>query len=119
MTGVDRLTGKPLSGWPHVAQSIGVLFTTPKASRVMRRHIGSNLPRLVDSPISPVTVINVYAAVAEVLTDFEPRFSVSRMRVNDATADGHLTVGIEGVYFPRGHLGDFSVSEPKTVSVPL
>jgi hypothetical protein len=118
MAGVDRLTGKPLSGWAHVVQSLGVLFTTPKLSRIMRRHIGTNMPRLVDAPISPVTLIDFYAAVAEALR-YEPRFRVSRMGVEGATTDGRLTLAIEGVYFPRGHLGDFSVSEPKTASVAL
>lgn len=118
MAGVDRLTGKPLSGWDHLAQSLGVLFTTPRLSRVMRRHIGSNVPRLVDAPISPVTLIDVYAAIADAAR-YEPRFKVVRMAVTDATTGGRLTIAIEGVYFPRGHLGDFTVQEPKTVSVPL
>lgn len=119
MAGINRLTGGVLDGWPHVVQSIGVLLTTPKITRVMRRHVGSDVPRLVDSPISANTVIDFYAAVAGALTDFEPRFKVSRMRLAEATTDGHASIAIQGVYYPRGHLGDYSVSEPKTVSVPL
>lgn len=117
--GIDRNTGRPLSGWPHVRQSLAVLFTTPKLSRVMRRNVGSAVPRLVDAPISPVTVIDFYAAIAQAVKDFEPRFRVARMRLSDATTGGHATMDIEGVYYPRGHLGDFTVSEPQTVSVPL
>jgi phage baseplate assembly protein W len=119
MAGIDRFTGAPLDGWPHVAQSLGVLFTTPHGSRVMRRHVGSKVPRLIDSPISPNTIIDFYAAVAEAVTAFEPRFKVSRMKIDPETVGGHLVVAIQGVYYPRGHLGDYSVSEPKTVSVPL
>ena len=118
-TGTDWETGRSLSGWPHVAQSLRILFTTPKMSRVMRRAVGADLVRMVDAPISPVTIIDIYAAVAESIRNHEPRFKISRMKVLEASADGKLTVGIEGVYFPRGHLGDYSVSEPKTVSVPL
>lgn len=119
MGGINRHTGKPLSGWDHVAQSLGVLFTTPKGSRVMRRAFGSDLPRLVDAPISPMTVIDVYAAVAEAVGRYEPRFRVTQMSVNETTSEANLVVDIQGVYFPRGHLNDFSVSEPKSVSVPL
>jgi len=119
MPGVNRFTGKPLlDGWTHTVQSLGVLFTTPKVSRVMRRHLGTNMPRLVDAPISPVTLIDFYAAIAEA-AKYEPRYRVSRMAVEGATSGGHLTIAIQGVYYPRGHLGDFSVSEPKTVKVPL
>lgn len=123
MAGIDRHTGKPIDGWAHVQQSLGVLFTTPRLSRVMRRHVGSNLARLVDEPISPVTVIKFYAAVAKATQDFEPRFRITRMRIDPESAPtisaGGVTMDIEGVYYPRGHLGDFGVSEPKVVSVPL
>jgi phage baseplate assembly protein W len=83
----------------------------------MRRHIGSNIPRMVDMPISPVTLIDVYAAVAEALR-LEPRFKVVRMGVQ-GVSDGRLTIDIKGIYYPRGHLGDFSVQEPKTASVSV
>lgn len=117
--GINWETGKKIEGWAHVAQSLRILFTTPKVSRVMRRAVGADLVRMVDAPISPVTVIDIYAAVAESVRNYEPRFKISRMKVLEADAGGKLTVGIEGVYYPRGHLGDYSVSEPKTVSVPL
>lgn len=118
MSGVDRHTGRVISGFDHVVQSLRVLFTTSKMARVMRRHIGTNMPRMVDAPISPVTLIDFYAAIAEA-AKYEPRFRVSRMAVEGATSGGHLTIAIQGVYYPRGHLGDFSLSEPKTVKVPL
>lgn len=85
----------------------------------MRRHVGADLTRLVDSPISPVNLINFFAGIAEAVDAFEPRFRLSRMKPTEETSGGNLVIEIEGVYYPRGHLGDFSVSEPKTVSVPL
>lgn len=116
---MDRNTGKPLDGWPHVAQSIAVLFTTPKVSRVMRRYVGSALPRLVDAPISPVTMIDFYAGAAGAIDEFEPRFEVTQMRVSGASEEGHLTLDCEGVFFPRGHLGDFTVREPRNLKVTV
>jgi phage baseplate assembly protein W len=119
MAGIDRITGKLRAGWEHVEQSISVLITTALGSRVMRRAVGSKLPRLVDAPMSPATLIDFYAATAGVIDRWEPRFRVVRMRVDGAAANGHLSLIAEGVYFPRGHLGDFTVQEPKNVSVPL
>lgn len=117
MAGINRETGGILGGFDHVRQSIAVLLTTPKMSRVMRRHVGAGLPRMVDAPINQNTVIDFYASVADALR-LEPRFKVSRMRVESAAA-GSIALLAEGVYYPRGHLGDFSVSQPKTVTVPL
>lgn len=119
MAGINRFSGEPLvDGWEHTKQSIGVILTTPKVSRVMRRFLGADLPRLVDSPISPVTVIDFFAACAQSM-EYEPRFKVSRMKVDDATSNGTLALVMEGVYYPRGHLGDFTVSQPQTIAVPL
>lgn len=118
MAGIDRNTGKMIDGWAHVQQSLGVLFTTSLNSRVMRRYVGTNVPRQVDSPMSPLTLMDCYAAAAA-SAKFEPRFRITKMQVITAEASGQLSIAIQGVYYPRGHLGDFTVSEPKTASVPL
>lgn len=118
MAGLDRITGKLLTGWKHVEQSVAVLITTALGSRTHRRGVGSRLTRLTDSPISPSTIIDFYAATAGVIDKWEPRFRVTRMRAEEPTK-GHLILTAEGVYFPRGHLGDFTVQEPKNVSVQL
>lgn len=106
------------SDFAHVQQSIAVILTTSRLERFMRRQFGSDLPRLIDAPITPATVIEFYAATASAIAAHEPRFRVSRMRVEGAEA-GHISLIAEGVYYPRGHLGDFSVSSPQTVTVPL
>jgi phage baseplate assembly protein W len=119
MAGIDRTTGKWLTdGWAHVKQSIVVLLTTSLASRVMRRGFGAGLPRMVDKPITPATVIDFYATAARAIKNDEPRFRVSRMTI-DSVSGGQLALSATGIYFPRGHLGDFSVSIPQTVSVTV
>jgi phage baseplate assembly protein W len=108
MAGIDRTTGKMLDGWAHVEQSLKVLITTSLGSRVERRNIGSRLPRLVDSPISAHTLVDFYAATAGVIDKWEPRFRLNRVNMSQPET-GHLLVDAEGIYFPRGHLGDFSI----------
>lgn len=114
---MDRQTGKPLSGWDHVSQSLWDLLTTPKASRVMRRSMGSDIRRLVDGPMSPATLVDFYAAAAQSIDEFEPRFKVTQFGTVDATPDGHLTMECEGTYFPRALQGDFSVRVPANAMV--
>lgn len=118
MAGLNRITGQLLDGWAHVEQSLTVLITTALGSRVERRDVGSNLPRLVDAPISALTLVDFYAATAGVIDKWEPRFRLTRASMSQPES-GHLSVAAEGIYFPRGHLGDFSIQEPKTVSVSV
>lgn len=52
MIGMDRRTGKPLSGLDHLRQSIGDILATPVGSRRMRPEYGSLLRRFVDLPVN-------------------------------------------------------------------
>lgn len=115
--GVSAVTGKRLSDWQHVEQSIGKILKTPIGARVMRRDFGSDLPDLVDQKMTPRNILAVYAAAATAIEKWEPRFRMKRGQVLSATAGGQLHLIVTGVYFPRGHLGDYSVSEDRTARV--
>jgi len=117
VSGIDWKTGQIIDGWAHTAQSFAILVTTRKNTRVQRRHVGTDIPNLVDKAVSPLTLIDFYAAIVEA-SQFEPRFRVRRM-TTQPSPEGRPVIAIEGDYFPRGHLGDFSVSEPRTMSLAL
>lgn len=118
MATVDRNTGKTISGLDDVWQSISTILSTQLRSLVMARDFGSPLPRLVDRHLSPLTKIEFYAAVPEALNRVnpetlmaeEPRFRVVRMKLIEESdiPNGNPIFDIEGIYYPRGHLGDFS-----------
>ena len=86
--GLDRTTGKPLTGLAHIHQSIGDILVTPLGSRIERRHYGSRLFELIDNPSTPSLALDVFAAVAEALRSRviddvqygEPRIRVNRIR---------------------------------------
>ena len=94
MTGLSRHTGQQLTDEAHLAQSVGVILSTPKGSRVLRRTFGSDLPRLIDMPVTPDTIIDVYAATAEALDLWEPRLALRRVSV-DASVSGRLAPTLE------------------------
>ncbi|GJD31499.1 hypothetical protein PMNALOAF_2758 [Methylobacterium adhaesivum] len=118
MATIDRHTGKTISGLDDVWQSITTILSTSLRALVMARDFGSDLPRMVDRALSPLTKIEFYAAVPEALNRIspetlmaeEPRFRVTRMRLLEESdiANGNPIFDIEGIYYPRGHLGDFS-----------
>ena len=102
MVGMNSQTGKPLSGLAHLRQSIRDILTTPIGSRVMRRDYGSRLFDLIDAPGAGGTLVDLYAAVAEALENWEPRFRLSRVRHDGVSADGRLRLTLTGEYLPEG-----------------
>lgn len=95
MKGIHRTTGKALSGVDHLRQSITDILTTPIGTRVLRRDYGSRLYELVDAPINRSLFIEIYAATAEALILWEPRFELIRVQVERIDV-GELEINVEG-----------------------
>ncbi len=102
MNGTDAATGKRLSGIAHLRQSVVDILTTPIGSRVMRRDYGSRLPRLVDRPLNPDGLVELYAATAEALAKWEPRLELQRVWAEEAGAAGRVAINLECRYLPDG-----------------
>lgn len=73
MAGLNATTARPLSETEDIAQSIGVILTTPIGTRVMRRPFGSYLFDLVDCPGTAAGALRVIAAAADAIERWEPR----------------------------------------------
>lgn len=105
MSGMNNKTGAALDGLAHVRQSIADILTTPIGSRVMRRDYGSDLFRLIDSPINEATLVRIYAATGDAIRKWEPRVSVEQINARalpDHAADGKLAIDLEVEYLPEG-----------------
>lgn len=101
MNGTSATTGKALGGIDHLRQSIRDILTTPLGSRVMRRDYGSRLFQLVDAPMNRNTLLDIYAATAEAIARWEPRFRVQSV-VASSAAPGSVTLDMTGEYLPDG-----------------
>lgn len=120
MAGIRAADGQPLDGWGHVVQSIGKILTTPVNTRVMRREFGSEVPDLIDRPMTPRVILAVYAAVANALDRWEPRYRLTHVQVEETAPEGRLKLILVGTYYPRGHHGDFREEIPgRTVAFGL
>ena len=115
-TGVST-SGAVITGWAHVEQSIRKILTTATGTRVMRREFGSEVMALIDSPMTERVVLAFYVAIANSITRWEPRYRLTAVSVEQADATGVLSIRLAGDYFPRGHLGDFTVSSNKIADV--
>lgn len=80
MIGMDRVTGKPLTGLDHLVQSIGDILSTPLGSRRYRPEYGSGLRRYVDLPVTEGWKGAVQAEAARALGRWEPRVDISSIR---------------------------------------
>lgn len=113
MLGINAQTGQPLSGIDHLRQSLRDILTTRIGTRVMRREYGSRLPELIDQPMNPRLAMELYAATAEALGQWEPRFRLTRVRLTQAEV-GRVVLELEGIYLPDGQamvLSDLALSE--------
>jgi len=94
--------GKALSGIDHLYQSLQDIATTPIGTRVMRREYGSEVPDLMDRPMTQALMVDVFAALAKAYDRWEPRFKLSQIRVAKSNSDGSLVLDYEGIYLPKG-----------------
>ena len=125
MAGIDRQTGRLIDGWPHVVQSIMVIFTTGFGERMLRRWFGSSVPQLLGNSLTEATVVSFFAAIVTSLEvrerdtglPREPRFKITKITPLKVDRSGNLRIEISGIYMPRGHLGDFTPEDLRSITV--
>lgn len=117
-TGVDARTGKVLTGWDHCAQSIGRCIAMRFRTMLRRRHLASLVPVLQDQNADPRTIFEVYRALAEAINDpdgGEPGFNLQTVELVEFGRAGRFVFLLSGQFFPRGHLGDYSIYEDRSL----
>lgn len=121
MVGMDRRTGKALDaeGLEHLVQSIADILSTPKLTRVWRRDYGSDGIYLIDKPALQETLLDFTLALGEAIDKWEPRYRLRRVWFEEAGPDGRFILNIDGIHFPRGHLGDFTTGIQRGVELPF
>ena len=116
-TGLNRLTGAPLSDFDHVVQSVIVIWTTPIGTRVRRRTFGSLLDILLGRKnLTPdVLALFNFLLIAPVEM-WEPRFRITRIVYPDTTNGpdgarvGKFGMRVMGEYRPNALTGDLTVA---------
>lgn len=127
--GMNRETGKLMQGWEHVEQSMHVIFLTPFHQRVLRRYVGSFVPQILGESGVPRVITRFFWAIASAIDLWEPNYRIKQVFLMGSALDttwapplsatsaanifrtGEVIFRTEGVYRPRGHLGDFSPYE--------
>ena len=96
MIGMDRNTGRRLSGIDHIRQSITDILTTPVGNSLMNRDYGSMLSELVDHPTNNANTLRVMSATVMAISKWEPRVAINRVGVALGTLPGEMFIDLEG-----------------------
>lgn len=107
--GMNRFTGRRLTDWDHVLQSVDVIFETEIGERLMVRHFGAGFRRLLGRKLTPDLIALAAAMFALSITIWEPRLRVVKVSVAPSAEEirqGAVSFVMEVAYRPRGHLGD-------------
>ena len=98
MVGMDRNTGKALSGLQHLSQSIHLILNTPLKSRVMLPEFGSEVVDLIDAPMNAANQLRLYTATIAAVNRWEPRIRVTAVTLKSVDANGVIHITITGIY---------------------
>lgn len=118
-TGIDWVTGRIISGWQHCEQSLRIIVTTAIGSIPLMRHFGSGGKSMQDRTPHPQNVMRLYTLTAEAVRKFEPGYRLEGISLSRAGPDGVYRFDMAGTFYPRGHLGDYSIAERRATAVGL
>lgn len=93
MSGMDRHTGRAITGLADIHQSVTMILTSRPGDWVHRRDLGCGVPDLIDAPATPGTLAAATATAAAALHRWEPRVRFHGLR--DVTAAAAGAVGFE------------------------
>lgn len=113
--GVDPVTGEWLEGWPHCVACLNFLFTTRIGTFPWLRSYGTPIKELQDQNATNDILMDFYSGMAEAIDTYEPGFGLQSVELIQSGRDGIFVFDTAGIFYPNGHLGDFSLTEEKSV----
>lgn len=117
--GIDEDTGQPLVGYAHLCQSLAKIFTTVPQELVMLLKFGADLLGEIGKNLYAGEILRIYGIIVGQIILWEPEFRVTKMQLVQLTQAGGLGVAMAGTYYPEGRLGNYSISEPASLNIPL
>ncbi|MFT4099036.1 MAG: integrase [Rhodoblastus sp.] len=117
--GVDRVTGKPLTGYAHMEQCVAFIVQSMKGDVVMLYDLGADIDREIGRGMHRPMLLSLFARLIASIHAWELEFRVRKIALVNMTRVGGLAVAIDGLYYPEGRYGNYKLSEPATLNIPL
>lgn len=118
-TGCDRVTGRVLSGWRHVEQSVGVILSTQLDARVMRLEFGADLLGQIGRNLTVDRVLKLYKMAVVAVHRWEPEYRIGSLNLVTVERTGVLALQTTGLYYPEGRFGNYDLVETKSGAFAL
>lgn len=118
-TGMDRATGRLLRGRTHAEQSVRDILSTRTNQRIMRLEYGWDSQALRGENMTAANILKAYASLVQAVHSQEPGVRIARMEPSYlAGREGAIGFDLHQIFYPYGHLGDYSVAEGFSMTVP-
>lgn len=118
-TGIDATTGKVLTGYAHLVQSVDKIISTLPTERVMRLDFGLEPTRRLGRNISAALAATLYRDAITAIHKWEPEYRIVRLQLVGLDRIGGMSIYFEGDYFPEGRFGNYDLVEPANINIPL
>ncbi|MGF3027834.1 GPW/gp25 family protein [Methylobacterium aquaticum] len=110
--GFDAMTGRPLVGRAHLAQSLGIIWGTRIGEMAMDLDFGTALRSHLAEDVGGDLALRIYDDLTTSAERYEPEYRVREMQLVRLTRDGGLGLRHGGLYYPEGRLGNYAIAEP-------
>ncbi len=115
--GIDADTGRAISGWDHVTQSIRDIMITDLGLRPMREYYGSLVPRALGRQINRREILPVISVIISAIEVWEPRYRVLSFEISGEAIQGRLTIKLTGEYRPGALWGDLRPESVRSLTI--
>lgn len=113
MIGMDKNTGRRLSGIAHVKQSWADILNTPIGSCLMNREYGSLLSELIDHPTNNANTLRMMSASVMAISRWDPRATITRVGMTLGDVQGQMFIDLEGsLSDTSGRISPISLNVP-------
>ena len=117
-SGIDRNTGRRISGWPYTVQCLEVIATTQIGERVMREYVGSLNPGLlVKENLTRGPLERWIYALLLTWELWVPMFDIQDWQYISLgdERDGGFGIEFFGAHMPNAHLQDYSLESNRRI----
>lgn len=108
--GLDERTLQPLTGLPHLIQSLSRIWATRPGTRLMRLDFGADLRAALGEDLTPTIGLQIYSEMVASAARHEPEAAITSLQLVRLTESGVLGIRHGGLYYPHGRFNDYSIA---------